>query len=78
MEQAQKGRSSTNLYPANTREVGSRLRGFRGCGLVVGEKGVYIWFPVETSFGNIPCWDGILSKRNNRCLGPSDACHRAR
>ena len=36
---AHKGRSSTNLYPANTREVGPRSRGFRGCGLVVGGKG---------------------------------------
>ena len=78
MEPAQKGRSSTNLYPSNTREVGPRLRGFRGCGLVVREKGIYIWFPVETSFGNIPCWDGILPKRSSRWLEPSDACHRAR
>ena len=39
MEQAQKGRGTTNLYPANTREVGLRSRGFRGRGLVVGGKG---------------------------------------
>ena len=43
-----------------------------------GEKGVYIWFPVMTSFGNISCFDGILPKRSNKWLGPSDACHRAR
>ena len=43
-----------------------------------GEKGVYIWFPAMTSFGNISCWDGILHKRSNRWLGPSDACHKAR
>ena len=55
VEQAHKGRSTTNLYPANTREMGPRSKGFRGCGLVVGEKGVYIWFSVVTSFGNIPC-----------------------
>ena len=28
-----------------------------------------------TSFGNIPYWDGILSKRGSRWLGPFDACH---
>ena len=39
VEQAQKGRSTTNLYPANTMEVGPRSRGFRGRGLVVGGKG---------------------------------------
>ena len=32
---------------------------------MVGGKGVYIWFPTETSFGNISCWDGILPKRSN-------------
>ena len=42
-KQTQKGRSTTNLYPANTREVGPRSRGFRGCGLVVGGKwGLYL------------------------------------
>ena len=54
MELAQKGQSTTNLYSANTREVGPRLRGFRGCGMVVGGKGGYIWFLVVTFFGNIP------------------------
>ena len=39
VEQVQKGRDTTNLYPANTREVGPQSRGFRGCGLVVGGKG---------------------------------------
>jgi len=39
VEQAHKGRSTTNLYLANTREVGPRSRGFRGRGLVVGGKG---------------------------------------
>ena len=39
VEQAQKGQGTTNLYPANTREVGPRSRGFRGRGLVVGGKG---------------------------------------
>ena len=43
MEQAQKGRSTTNLYPANTREVGPRSRGFKWCGLVVwGKGGLYL------------------------------------
>ena len=43
VEQAQKGRSTTNLYLANTREVGPRSRGFRGRGLVVGGKeGLYL------------------------------------
>ena len=42
------------------------------------EKGVYIWFPAMTSLGNISCWDGILPKRSNKWLGPSNACHRAR
>ena len=42
VEQAQKGRSTTNLYLANTMEVGPWLRGFRGSGLVVGGKeGLY-------------------------------------
>ena len=39
VEQAQKDRGITNLYPANTREVGPRSRGFKGRGLVVGGKG---------------------------------------
>ena len=39
VEQAQKDQGTTNLYPANTREVGPRSRGFRGRGLVVGGKG---------------------------------------
>ena len=43
-----------------------------------GGKGVYIWFPAMISFGNISCWDGILPKRSNKWLGPSNACHRAR
>ena len=38
-KQAQKGQGTTNLYPANKREVGPRSRGFRGRGLVVGGKG---------------------------------------
>ena len=38
-EQAQKGQGTTNLYPANTREVGPQPNRFRGRGLVVGEKG---------------------------------------
>ena len=38
MEQAQKGQSTTNLYPANTREVGLRLRGFRGAWFSGGGK----------------------------------------
>ena len=43
VEQAQKGRGTTNLYLANTREVGPRSRGFRGRGLVVGGKwGLYL------------------------------------
>ena len=29
---------------------------------MVGGKGVYIWFLAVTSFGNIPCWNGILPK----------------
>ena len=39
MEQAQKGWGTTNLYPANTKEVGPWSRGFRGHGLVVGGNG---------------------------------------
>ena len=39
VEQAYKGQSTTNLYPANTREVGPRSKRFRGRGLMVGEKG---------------------------------------
>jgi len=62
VEQVDKGRSTTNLYPGNTREVSPWSRGFKGCGLVVGGKGVYIWFPTVTFFGNIPYWDGILPK----------------
>ena len=54
VEQAQKGRSITNLYLANTREAGPWSRGFRGCGLVVRGKWVYIWFPAVTLFRNIP------------------------
>ena len=54
------------------------IKGFRGCGFVVGGKLVYIWFLAMTSFGNIPCWDDILPKRGSRWLGPSDACHRGR
>ena len=43
VEQAQKGQGTTNLYPANTREVGPRSRGFRGRGLVVeGKGGLYL------------------------------------
>ena len=38
VKQAHKSRSITNLYLANTREVGSRSRGFKGYGLVVGGK----------------------------------------
>ena len=38
------------------------IKGFRRCGLVVGGKGVYIWFLAVASFGNIPCWNGILPK----------------
>ena len=38
-----KNGSTTNLYLANTREVGPRSKGFRGCGLVVGGKmGLYL------------------------------------
>ena len=54
------------------------VKGFIGCSLVVGGKGVYIWFPVMSSFGNIPCLDGILPKRGSKWLGPSDAYHRGR
>ena len=38
------------------------IKRFRRCGLVVGGKGVYIWFLAVASFGNIPCWNGILPK----------------
>ena len=45
VEQARKGWGTTNLYPANTREVGLQLKGFKGRGLVVGGKGgLYLVF----------------------------------
>ena len=44
-EQTQKGQGTTNLYPANTKEVGPRSRGLRGRGLVVrGKGGLYLVF----------------------------------
>ena len=33
---------------------GPTVKGFIRCGLVVEGKGVYIWFPTMSSFGNIP------------------------
>ena len=54
------------------------VKELKGCCLVVGGKGVYIWFSTVASFGNIPCWDGSLFKRGSRRLEPSDAYHRSR
>ena len=60
--QAHKDRSTTNLYIANTREVDPRSRDSEGVVWWQEEKGVYIWFLAVASFGNIPCWNGILPK----------------
>ena len=65
------------MYPANIREEGPRSRGFRVCSLVVGGKGVYIWFSAITSFGNISYWDGFLPK-SSKWLRPFDACHKGK
>ena len=64
--------------PSKYKGGGPMVKGFRGCGLVVGGEGVYIWFLAMAAFRNITCWDDILPKRGSRWLGPSDACHRGR
>ena len=53
VEQAYKGQSTTNLYPANTRWAHSQ-RDSEGVVWWWGEKGVYTWFPAVTFFKNIP------------------------
>ena len=78
VEQAHKGRSTTNLYLANTREVGPRSRGFRGCGLVVGGKGGLYLIYSRDFFWEYTLLGWYLTQRSNRWLGPSDACHRVR
>ena len=50
-----KGRGTTNLYPANTREEGPRSRGFRGRGLLVGGKGGLYFVSCRNFF-----WEYIL------------------
>jgi len=44
LKQAYKGRSTTNLYPANTREVGPRSKGLEGVVWWWGEKGSIFGF----------------------------------
>ena len=60
VEQKQMSRSTTNLYPANTREVGPRLKGFRGRGLVVeGKWGLYLVSYCDFFWGIYPA--GMVS-----------------
>ena len=74
-----KGLEHHQPVPSQYKEGGPMVKGIQRVWFGGGEKkGVYIWFPAMTSFGNIPCWDGILPKRSNRWLGPSDACDRAK
>ena len=78
VEQAQKGRGTTNLYPANTREVGPWERGFRGHGLVVGGKRDLYLVSCRDFFWKYALLGWYLTQKSNKWLGPSDACHRAR
>ena len=51
VECTHKGRNTTHLYPANTREVGPRSRGSKGVVWWWGENGVYFGVLAKTSFG---------------------------
>ena len=64
VEQAHNGQSTTNLYPANIREVDSRLKGSKGVVWWWGEI-VYFGFSAIVSFGKMPYWDDILPKRGS-------------
>ena len=64
--------------PSQYKGGGPTIKGIQRVWFSGRGKGVYIWFPVVTSFGNIPCQDGILPKRSNGWLRPFDACHRTR
>lgn len=45
------------------------VKGFKGCGLTVGRKDVYFEVPIEASFGEMPCQDGISPKRGKHGQG---------
>ena len=71
VKQAHKDQSTTNLYPANTKEVYPRSRDLESVFCWWEEK-VYFGFPSKASFGKIPCWDDILPKRGSRRLESLD------
>ena len=70
-----------NLHQVNTSprrdEKKASLRGSKGMVWWWGEK-VYFGFSTRASFGKIPCWDDIFSKRGSKQLGPSNASHSDR
>ena len=51
------------LVPSQCKRGSPLVKGFRGCGLAIRRKEVYFEVLVETSFGEMPCWDDILPKR---------------
>ena len=51
------------------RKGGPTIKGFKGCGLVVGEKGSILGFLPRLLLGKLPCWDGILPKRGKQKAG---------
>ena len=44
---------------------GLSVKGFKGCGLVLGRKEIYSVVLVETPFEKMLCWDDIFPERVN-------------
>ena len=66
VELIHKGRSTINLYPDNTGEVGPRLRDSEGVVWWWGERGSILRFLSGLLLGKMPYWDGILTKRGKQ------------
>jgi len=74
VKQPHYGRSITNLYPANAREVGPQLRDSQRVWFGGGGNWAYFQFPTKVSFGI--CFAGMTSlpKIGSKWLGSLDAC----
>ena len=78
MGQSHLGQSTTNLYPANAREVGPQSRDLQKVWFGGGGKMVYLWYPTKVSFGRYFAGKASLSKIDGKWLRPLDACYRDR
>ena len=57
---------------------GPAIKGLRGCGLVVGEKGSILGFLLRPFYEKCLAGMALLPKEGSKGVGPPDACHRGR